>query len=285
MTETPTEYKVTAPSAGTIAFTAEQAELIKRTICKGATDDELQLFIGQCKRTGLDPFSKQIHAVKRWDKNAGREVMTIQVAIDGFRVIAERTGTYEGQAGPFWCGADGVWKDVWLDKGPPSAARVGVYKRGAREPTWGIATMDSFVQLSKEGAPTKFWRTMPDVMLAKCAEAQALRKAFPHDLAGLYVDEEMDQADNHERQPPKIASVTGEVKTKKPEWSADQQTEIGNIFRDIIELGKKEGEKDIDMLRRTMKYDAPSDVIDAAHTLLLKWQDINAAAAAESVAK
>lgn len=162
----------------------EKVELIKRTVAADATDLELEMFLTRAQATGLDPLSGQIHFVKRGGK------ATIQTGIDGLRLIAERTEKYAGQLGPLWCGVDGEWSDVWLQGGHPAAAKVAVLRSDFKEPLWAVARWDSYAQ---GNSPT--WKNLPDVMLAKCAEALALRKAFPQDTSGLYTHDEMGQAD------------------------------------------------------------------------------------------
>lgn len=170
-----------------ITFSNEEIETVKKTIAKDATEAELALFLGQCKRTALDPFSKQIYFVK--DKNGK---VTIMTSIDGLRLIAERSEKYEGQTQAQWCGMDGKWTDVWLDNNPPVAAKVGVFKTGFRDALFSVALMKEYQKKYADGNPVKGpWTEMPTIMLAKVAESLALRKAFPNEMSGIYSDAEI----------------------------------------------------------------------------------------------
>lgn len=158
-------------------FTKEQVALLARTIAKGATVDELSLFIGRCKQTGLDPFSRQIYFIKSGDR------VMIQVSIDGFRVVAERSGKYAGQDEPVFT----LTPDGAIEK-----CSVAVYRFGPSKERYQAAVGVAY--MSEYHKPGGMWDRMPHTMLAKVAEALALRKAFPQDLSGLYSPEEMEQA-------------------------------------------------------------------------------------------
>ena len=163
-------------------WTQEQTQLISSTIAPGCTPDELKLFSYACQRSGLDPFSKQIYAIKRGGK------MSIQVGIDGLRAVAERTGQLDGSE-TYWCGDDGIWSDVWLGSKPPAAAKTIIYRKGCSHPFTATARFSDF------NAGQGLWSKMPSVMIAKCSEAQALRRAFPADMSSLYTADEMEQAE------------------------------------------------------------------------------------------
>lgn len=202
-------------------FTEERKQLIKDSYCRDASDLEFELFMAVCNRLQLDPVARQIYAVKRWDSGLKRMALTPQISIDGQRLVAERSGRYEGQTEPLWCGKDGKWKDVWLSKEPPAAAKVGVYRTGCRDAIYAVARWDSYAQRTKNGDITKMWASMGDVMLAKCAESLALRKAFPAELSGAYTDVEMAQSGGQKVEPSSnggnvLDSIEADLEAPKP---------------------------------------------------------------------
>ncbi|MFM9777052.1 phage recombination protein Bet [Streptomyces scabiei] len=180
-------------------WTEEQALVLRQSgIDNDVTKAELVGFLHLCQRTGLDPFSRQIYLIGRWDKKQQRKVFTPQTGIDGYRVVANRAiakgGGTIGYEDTLWCGKDGRWRDVWISDEPPAAAKVTVLRDGQRFPA--VAGYREYVQTGRDGGPVGLWAKMPAGQLAKCASALALRMAFPHDLAGVYTAEEMAQADN-----------------------------------------------------------------------------------------
>lgn len=188
------------PKGQQLATFESQRDLIKRTLLKPrnreATNDELELFMYTARSTGKDPLKRQIYAQFRWNSRAEREEMVVLTSIDGYRADAERSGKYAGQVGPFWCDESGTWKDAWLSSKPPVAAKVGVMRHDFKEPLWAVALYDEYAQRDRNGQVVSMWRDMPANQLAKCAEALAIRKAFPDAVGGVYTDIEMDQADN-----------------------------------------------------------------------------------------
>jgi phage recombination protein Bet len=170
-------------------------QLLSDTIAPGLSPAQLELFATASNRLQLDPFRKQIYAIVRWDSELGRNKMTIQTSIDGFRAIAERTGVYGGRKPFEWCGKDGVWKDVWLDDQPPCAARARIIRKDWAEPLVSVARFKAYVQTKKDGSPTHMWKKMDAEQLAKCAESLGLRTAFPDQLSGVYTDDEMAQGE------------------------------------------------------------------------------------------
>jgi phage recombination protein Bet len=169
-------------STAITTWTPDQVQLISSTIAPGCTNDELRLFAYACQRTGLDPFSKQIYAIKRGGK------LTIQAGIDGLRAIAERTGQLDGSE-TYWCGEEGDWRDVWLSSKPPAAAKTIVHRKGSNHAFVGVARFADY------NAGQGLWSKMPAAMIAKCSEALALRRAFPANLSGVYSTDEMDQSE------------------------------------------------------------------------------------------
>lgn len=174
-----------------------QLQLI-RTMCVApdAPDDILRLHMHLCKTYGFDPMGNMLVWQKRRDKRTNQDRWTKITTIDGFRSLAADTGDFQGRVGPFFSADGEKWSEVWTDaKKPPAYAKVGIWREGFREALFTVCNYESYCA-KYNGQPSNLWATMPEVMLAKCAEAGALRAAFPKKLAGLYVSEEMHQADN-----------------------------------------------------------------------------------------
>lgn len=189
-------------------WTNDQRAALAQLGVEKASDADLAVFFHQCQRTGLDPFARQIYMISRKDR--GQIKQTIQTGIDGFRLIARRaTDASRGTLGyddTLWCDQNGQWTDVWLRREPPAAAKVTVIRNGERFPA--VALFTEYAGYKYDGGLTKMWADKGALMLAKCAEALALRKAFPQDLSGLYTSDEMQQADNGQQSAPAPVSRT-----------------------------------------------------------------------------
>jgi len=160
-------------------------------------DADLEVFFAYCQRAQLDPFTKQIYFIGREDRKTRTTKFTVQVSIDGFRLIARRAAAKAGESISYedtlWCGQDGVWRDVWLSDKPPSAAKFAVRRGDSRFSA--IALYREYAQTYPDGNAIGLWGTRPAGQLAKCGEALVLRMAFPNDLSGMYTSDEMGHGD------------------------------------------------------------------------------------------
>lgn len=210
-------------------FTGNQIAALQQMGVSNATQGDLAVFFHQVQRTGLDPFARQIYMIQRQGKQ------TIQTGIDGFRLIARRasdkSGETFGEPETLWCGPDGAWRDVWLDpQHAPAAAKV-VVQRGSGTFT-GVALYLEYAGRKRDGSVNSMWASKPAIMLAKCAEALALRKAFPQDLSGLYTSDEMDQSEEEPIQHEEKTKTTtptpieGEIVVSKA-----KRTKIANLMK------------------------------------------------------
>jgi phage recombination protein Bet len=207
-------------------FNQKQIEILKNSMCKGISNEEFEIFLMACSKTQLDPFMRQIYAVPRKSKRPDGtwvETMTIQTGIDGYRLIAERTGCY----------APGPEPTYTHDANGQLVSASAYIKKQTRDGTWhtvsASAYADEYMQTftnknTGEKKATGMWSNMPRTMLAKCAEAQALRKAFPAEMSGVYTKEEMQQADP--------VDIT-------PRITLDQASELDMILGDCDEKYRK----------------------------------------------
>lgn len=207
------------PAIGEAMAVYHQLNALRNAIAPDLNDAELQLFAMVAHHSRLDPFARQIYAVKRQGK------VTFQTGIDGFRSSAEETGEYSHSDEPEY--------SEWIEKPfpHPTTARVTVYRyrNGRLVGQSATARWDSYYPGESQGFQ---WKKMPDVMLGKCAEALAFRKLFPRRFAGLYVAEEMGQADAPQEAAPVLtardraaaARAKVEARVVSPDESARPET-------------------------------------------------------------
>jgi phage recombination protein Bet len=177
-------------------FTDQQVAALRHMGVDGASPADLAVFFHVVKRTGLDPFARQIYMISR--KSKGETKQTIQTGIDGYRLIGRRAADARHESisvsAPEWARADGQWMPVWsAEWGTPLAARVTITRGG--EPFTAVALFDEYKQTKYDGNLTAMWAQRPAGQIAKCAEALVWRMAFPQDLAGVYVEDELQHAD------------------------------------------------------------------------------------------
>jgi len=181
-------YNVEANKFVTRTLTKEEVEVLKNYIARDATDTELKYFLTMARMKGLDPFVRGIHFVKRRfydeDKKMYVPTFSIQIGIDGYRTIADRTGLLDGI----------ITGHKYVDN--ELIGYCTVYRKDWSHPVYVEVSYKEYVQRDKQGNPTRFWRDMPVTMIEKVAEAHALRTAFAAYLSGIYTDEEMQQADD-----------------------------------------------------------------------------------------
>lgn len=234
-------------------WTAEQRAVL---LSLGVDDDcrnaELAAYLHLCQRRGLDPFLKQVYLIGRYDKYERRKVYRPQTGIDGFRVIArraaDRSGTDYEYEDTIWFAEDGSKHEVWLWDKPPAAAKVVVIRNGKRFS--GVARFAAFVDTGTDGQPKNQWKTNGDGQIAKCAEAQALRKAFPEDLGGIYSDVEMEHLDEEAPRDVIAGQTIRETAADSDKDAADGMA----TKRQRNEIAQKLAERGIDTPERGLAY-------------------------------
>ncbi len=226
-------------------WTPQQVEELKTTIGGGRLSEaQFHTYCYAIKRTGLDPFMKQIYAVVHKNHKDGTSRMTIIVGIDGYRLIADRTGLYAGNDDP-------LYEVIGQNSVHPTKATVAVYKvvSGLRCAFTAAARWDEYYPGDAKGA---MWRKMPYLMLGKVAEALALRKAFPAELSGLYTSDEMDQA---EGTPARDAEIPHHGHLNAPQGHSETHTppEILPLVKKILEFQSQLGMQNDELQRMLAK--------------------------------
>ena len=181
------DNKLTTVTKQTLTQEDIQTLVSSNIIPAGTPPATIKFFAKVCYEKKLSPFSNQIHLIKRGDK------YSIQTGIDGLRAIADRTGLYAGSDDCVYDEGLSHYEMIEKKRDHPVVAKVTVYKMVGKErvPFTASAIWNEYAP--QQDAMKFMWKKMGFLMLGKCAEALALRKAFPDELSSLYTEEEMHQ--------------------------------------------------------------------------------------------
>jgi phage recombination protein Bet len=173
-----------------VTMTPDQVQLIKNTVAKGATNDELQLFLHLSQSYGLDPFAKEIWCIKY-----GNSAATIFTSRDGYLKIANGHPAFDGivsdvvrQGDRFQVKPGSVEHSYGDKRGQIEGAYALVFRKDRQYPVY------VFAPFAEYNAPSNgTWKKYPSAMILKVAEAMALKRAFS--ISGLVTREELDASD------------------------------------------------------------------------------------------
>ena len=255
---------------GPLGYSDSQIDLLRETIAKGTTPDQFALFAAYVRRTGLDPFARQIYAIVRRGQNG--PTMTIQTGIDGYRALAEETGKYGGRSKPVYGPACNC--QLARNFPHPSSAAISVKKlvSGVVVETEAEVDFDEYVELTRDGKPSNLWATMPKLMIAKCAEAQALRAAFPKQLSGIYTAEEMGQANQTVIEAAHVAVLPESAPPVSGSEGSHDREEYAQVVYGGWATDKGLAQRQRDALRRNHKTDDLSEIpFDTLERLAAGW--------------
>lgn len=203
---------VTRP-AGFIApaWTAEREAILRSQIAPpSASKAEVDYFVAWAKRTGLDPFLKQAYLIERGSNQNGTWVTKHEpmASVAGLAARADAEPDFMGmRSGAVFSGdifevdpSAGTVTHRWTLETRAKAGNklIGAWAhaaRSGRQIPITFLTLESRIQLTREGKPTKFWATMPAGQIVKCAEAEQYRRAYANLLGGAYIREELPDED------------------------------------------------------------------------------------------
>lgn len=229
-------------SSGVPALAMDEKELIdvlRNSLYPGAADQSIKLVIGYCRASGLDPMQKPVHIVPMWDRNTSAMRDVVMPGIGLYRVQAARSGDYAGVSEPEF-GPDVTAKVGGVEITYPSWCKVIVKRLMSNGSVAEFAATERWLEnyavkggKEKSVAPNAMWMRRPYAQLAKCAEAQALRKAFP-EISAQPTAEEME---GREFEP--ITVITEPARSIPGPYPEAKMTDNLPAYTNLVKSGAK----------------------------------------------